>query len=461
MWRYLILNGLWFAILFFVHFFGTPRSRLFVLAAIPALAVYAVFQPGVDPFVWFFYFVSSLTVFWGAYQFRRWSLTRSFALDEELTITTKRLDAERFELASAAGETDLIQRQANQISMLCDKIKEMSQSLDALETFLVFGEALSRGFRFDCLKLIFFKESEDKAVCEPEELYQLFQSDFQGVFDRSVFLKDRARLRGELFAFDRKIMGVLSKNGRPFYFIDPSRHSYGDYPGLFTEGSPFMAYPVFVDRRLTAALIILGLRAEDIPIFSVLTESFIAEIERIKLYEKVGMLAVTDGLTGISVRRHLLERLQDEVERSRRLELKLSFLMVDVDDFKHFNDQYGHLVGDVVLKEVAETIRRSIREVDLVGRYGGEEFGVFLIETDESGAFFVAERIRRAIADRTYKAYDEDLSVTVSIGCATRSGLTGDAAALIESADAALYKAKYLGKNRVHLASMGLTSDPS
>jgi diguanylate cyclase (GGDEF)-like protein len=372
-------------------------------------------------------------------------------------VPLSRLGTERFELATAAGETDTIRLQANQISMLCDKIKEMSQSLDPLETFLVFGEALSRSFRFDCLKLIFFREPEGDAEREPDEMYQLFHSDFQGLFDRSVFLKDRGRARGEIFAFDRKIMAALSKSGKSLYFIDPTRHSYGDDPALFAEGSPFLAYPVFIDRRLSAVLIILGVRAEDIPIFSVLTESFIAEIERIKLYEKVGLLAMTDGLTGISVRRHLLARLQDETERSRRLGLKLSFLMIDIDDFKHFNDQYGHLVGDVVLKEVAETVKRNIREVDLVGRYGGEEFGVFLIETDESGAFFVAERIRRAIAERTYKAYDEDLSVTVSIGCATRSGPEGDSTALIESADAALYEAKRLGKNRVHLASMGIT----
>ncbi|HET7091888.1 MAG TPA: GGDEF domain-containing protein, partial [Thermomicrobiales bacterium] len=108
---------------------------------------------------------------------------------------------------------------------------------------------------------------------------------------------------------------------------------------------------------------------------------------------------------------------------------------------------------------VAETVKRSIREVDLVGRYGGEEFAVFLIETDESGAFFVAERIRRAVAERTYRAYDEDLRVTVSIGCATRTRPEETPASILDAADAALYEAKRLGKNRVHLSSMGFAPD--
>jgi diguanylate cyclase (GGDEF)-like protein len=123
--------------------------------------------------------------------------------------------------------------------------------------------------------------------------------------------------------------------------------------------------------------------------------------------------------------------------------------MIDVDFFKHFNDDYGHLVGDVVLKEVAQTIKKNIREVDLVGRYGGEEFGVLLIETGESEAFLVAERIRRSVEGKKYKAYDENLKITVSIGCATYSASLFEASLLIDSADAALYQAKRMGRNRV------------
>ena len=144
-----------------------------------------------------------------------------------------------------------------------------------------------------------------------------------------------------------------------------------------------------------------------------------------------------------------MERLQGEVDRCKRFNLKLSFLMIDVDFFKRFNDDYGHLVGDVVLKHVAATIKASTREVDLVGRYGGEEFGVLLVETDQSHAAAAAERIRSAIAERAFTAYDEILKVTISAGCATYSPLRNEAALIVEAADAALYEAKHRGRNQV------------
>jgi diguanylate cyclase (GGDEF)-like protein len=123
--------------------------------------------------------------------------------------------------------------------------------------------------------------------------------------------------------------------------------------------------------------------------------------------------------------------------------------MIDIDHFKNINDQYGHLVGDVILKQVAQIIKKNVRELDLVGRYGGEEFGVLLIETDDSGALYVAERIRAAVAEKEFKAYDESLRVTLSIGCSTLSDKARDVASLIETADAALYKAKHEGRNKV------------
>jgi diguanylate cyclase (GGDEF)-like protein len=167
------------------------------------------------------------------------------------------------------------------------------------------------------------------------------------------------------------------------------------------------------------------------------------------LYEGVETLAITDGLTGVYVRKHLMERLEGETDRSRRFGLKLSLLMIDVDHFKRFNDEFGHLVGDVVLRQVAQTIQKSVREVDFVGRYGGEEFSVGLIETDEYTAQQVAERIRRSVEKKDYRAYGEHLKVTVSIGYATYSTKLNSVGLMIEQADAALYQAKRLGRNRI------------
>ncbi|HTL70252.1 MAG TPA: GGDEF domain-containing protein [Candidatus Eisenbacteria bacterium] len=453
MWRYLALNSLWFSMLFLVHFFGTRQSRLLVLAFIFAAAAWIAPRSGVDPFAWFFYLSFSLLVFWGAYQFKRWASASSLALDEELGMLTKRSEAVNAELEKKSADTDAIRVHADEITNLCAKIKEMSQCLDGIEAFLVLGEALAKNFRFDCMRLVLFPDGTRRAK-KGEQVYELYWSDFQGLFDRSVFLHDRERMKGVLADLDQRVVSEVMAEGKSaFGDIPGRRREEGEVP---RSGSAYMAQPMFIHKHVFGVIVILGVHPADVPIFSILVESFVADMERVRLYERVETLAITDGLTGVSVRRHLMERLEAELERSKRQALKLSFLMIDIDNFKHFNDQYGHLVGDVILKEVADTIKKNIREVDLVGRYGGEEFGVFLIETDESGAFFVAERIRRAIAERTFKAYHEDLRLTVSIGCSTYSHVLQDLPQIVESADLALYKAKRQGKNRVHLSSMGV-----
>ena len=123
--------------------------------------------------------------------------------------------------------------------------------------------------------------------------------------------------------------------------------------------------------------------------------------------------------------------------------------MADIDTFKDFNDRYGHLVGDAILKEVARTVKENIRQVDAVGRFGGEEFIVILTETDKNGARFAAERIRQAVEDKRIKVYDEDLKVTISIGVSTFPEDAKDLDAVIDKADKALYRAKQGGRNRV------------
>ena len=175
-------------------------------------------------------------------------------------------------------------------------------------------------------------------------------------------------------------------------------------------------------------------------------------LQRVALYRQVQESATHDGLTGLLVRRTFWERLQEEVERAVRRSASLSFLMVDLDRFKQVNDTYGHLVGDVVLREVANLIRSSVREMDLVGRYGGEEFGVLLPEADRDLGSQIAERIRRTIELASIRAYDEEIHMTVSVGVALCPAQTSDAEELVEKADQAMYRAKGMGRNRTVLA---------
>ena len=123
--------------------------------------------------------------------------------------------------------------------------------------------------------------------------------------------------------------------------------------------------------------------------------------------------------------------------------------MVDIDHFKTFNDRYGHLVGDAILRSISDRIKENIRQVDLIGRYGGEEFSVILTETDKEGALLAAERIRRAVEANDINIYDESLKISVSIGIAVFPGDAVRPETLIEKADRALYQAKQTGRNKV------------
>ena len=172
-------------------------------------------------------------------------------------------------------------------------------------------------------------------------------------------------------------------------------------------------------------------------------------LERIRLYEKMQELSIYDSLTKVYNRRHFMERYRDEFERANKVKIDLSFLMVDIDYFKKINDTYGHLVGDAVLREVAKLIRANLREIDFIGRFGGEEFSVVLLETDKASAIMAAERISSRISRERIKVFDEALNITVSIGVAELPQNTSDPDIFIEVADKALYKAKVTGRNRV------------
>ena len=167
------------------------------------------------------------------------------------------------------------------------------------------------------------------------------------------------------------------------------------------------------------------------------------------LYQHMERLATTDGLTNLNNHRHFQELLAREIERSRRYNRPLSLLLMDIDHFKSFNDTYGHPVGDLVLKEISQCIRESIRQNDTPARYGGEEFVVIIPESNEQGAMVIAERIRSTIENHTIISLDRKLKVTVSIGCSTFPEKAPTQQELIDTADKALYYAKENGRNRV------------
>ena len=165
--------------------------------------------------------------------------------------------------------------------------------------------------------------------------------------------------------------------------------------------------------------------------------------------EKLRELASTDDLTKLLNRRQFLASLDDEFTRALRFGLPLSVAIIDVDHFKQVNDRHGHPVGDFVLRALAQRCRRIIRRDDILGRLGGEEFAAAFIETDMREALSTAERLREEVAAEPFDLGHAKLSVTVSIGVATRQAHETDTNELLWFADRALYAAKAAGRNRV------------
>lgn len=170
--------------------------------------------------------------------------------------------------------------------------------------------------------------------------------------------------------------------------------------------------------------------------------------------EKLRLLATTDSLTGIFNRRHFLEVTERELERCRRYPAPFSLIMFDADRFKAVNDTHGHDVGDLVLKVITRTAAATLRDVDILGRIGGEEFAVGLPQTDLDGALLVAERLRQAIAQvEVPLAAGGAVRFTISLGVATYSETCNALEDLLKAADVALYRAKQNGRNRVEATS--------
>jgi diguanylate cyclase (GGDEF)-like protein len=186
-------------------------------------------------------------------------------------------------------------------------------------------------------------------------------------------------------------------------------------------------------------------------LFAYLTNQAAISIENVDLHETIQRQAVTDELTGLFNHRRFQEVMAAEVERTRRFGQELGLVMLDIDDFKRVNDTYGHLQGDMVLREVARVLRESSREIDEPARYGGEEMAVALPQTGLQGAYEFAERVRQRIEGLKLPLLEGEgtLRVTASFGVASLPhSAKVDKDALVAAADAALYRAKRSGKNR-------------
>ena len=253
------------------------------------------------------------------------------------------------------------------------------------------------------------------------------------------------------------LLGVVIKKGQTIRLdnITKDSRSIGlppNHPPIRT----LLGVPLTINSGTVCGGIFLANKAndecftlDDEEILLTITYQASVAIENARLYGQVQLLAVTDGLTGLLNHKEFHKKLDETIEGSKRYHYTVTLLMIDIDHFKKFNDNYGHQVGDQVLRVVADAIKSQIRTVDVCARYGGEEFAVILRNGDVSYPSVLAERIRSTVYAYPVKHDGIRSQLSVSIGVACFPEDSNNAEGLIKRADEALYTAKETGRNRV------------
>ncbi|HEX9860609.1 MAG TPA: sensor domain-containing diguanylate cyclase [Nitrospirota bacterium] len=227
--------------------------------------------------------------------------------------------------------------------------------------------------------------------------------------------------------------------------------------GLTTES--VMAVPIICEGKLLGVVELVnkqtpgGFTRKDVELVSLLMDQTALAIERTELYQRMEDLVITDDLTKLFNLRYLDRTLEVEIERATRYNLSVSLIFMDVDHFKDVNDRYGHLIGSKLLVEISQILLKGLRKIDIVARYGGDEFVIVLPQTDVKSARFIAERIRRAIEKKVFlESENLSLNLTASFGIASFPDHASSQEELLQLADEAMYRVKYQTRNDVYVA---------
>lgn len=199
-------------------------------------------------------------------------------------------------------------------------------------------------------------------------------------------------------------------------------------------------------------------KKDELGLATTVFNKMVAELQQNQ--SKLEQLATTDALTGLANRKEVMKKLSEQYEYYQRYSAEFSILMIDVDNFKKVNDNYGHLAGDAVLLQISAILMGTMRNVDMVGRYGGEEFLVVLADSSEAEAEYAAERLRQAVESNTFTFEETLLKLTISIGVAKITKMDDSENSLINRADQALYQAKGGGRNQVVFLDIDPSPEP-
>lgn len=262
----------------------------------------------------------------------------------------------------------------------------------------------------------------------------------------------RATCRGKVVPRGHGLHGAVAASRKPLLVSDMAAD-----PRVYrrdTRASSGIYAPLIHRGRVTGILSAVhpdpsAFQESDLDVLVAVAGYLASALEAARLHERLREQATTDGLTGLANQRTLRRVLERELTRSRRSAQPVSVVFVEIDGFKKINDDFGHLHGDQILCAVANMLRRSCRETDLVARFGGDEFVLLLPQTESKNAARVAERVRQTVSEVRHGTNNH---VTASLGVATSSGDETSGDALLEAADRAMYQAKRAGGDRVGIA---------
>jgi diguanylate cyclase (GGDEF)-like protein len=248
------------------------------------------------------------------------------------------------------------------------------------------------------------------------------------------------------------LWGAALSSGKTL--MEDDVHASPEYVGFYQETRSRMCIPLVSFGQTLGVLMLeseelASFHQEDVESLEAVADICATAIQNAHYVERVKQLAYLDGLTGIFNRRYFEMRVVEEIDRARRFDSGMAVLMIDIDQFKRLNDEFGHLLGDEVLRQVSSMFHQQVRKIDVVCRYGGEEFAILLSQTNQQHSLAVAEKLRRLVESWQFPGVPQ--CVTISAGVATfpDHGTTRDE--LVKSADAGLYAAKQGGRNRVLL----------
>jgi diguanylate cyclase (GGDEF)-like protein len=370
--------------------------------------------------------------------------------------------------ALLVGDADLSEEQRRALAAFCRDIsmplelsrlrEELERRVRAATQLRAFTEVVNSARPEDAYTTILRHSAE---LLKAERGSLLLFDERAGELSVKAALGPRAEVTRETrVRLGEGVAGTVLREGRPAVVRDVSKVA-GWHPASLERSyktKSFISYPIVVGGRKVGVLNVTdkaggGSYDEfDLGLLDMIAPQMALALDRVEWHSKATqfqLLSITDPLTGLVNRRYLEERLQEELERSKRHRFSMSFMMVDIDDFKAYNDAHGHQAGDLALEMTAQCLKTALRSADVAARYGGEEFSILLPQSGLAEARAIGERIRRRI-ERTQFPHGQGQptgAVTVSIGVSTFGAELDTPAEIIYAADQALYAAKARGKN--------------